>query len=146
MRRRRRRQASVRVAAGMRWPAVSSTSVSASSARRGRSACRCGTVTAASGRWRSASNETASAIRIGVAPASTRPTIVNCAAPENSSTELATVMPGPGVSTRELARRHRVHRRDERAALVSPIPPARKTPVRVAPVLGPYEDTTRLGR
>lgn len=46
-------------------------------------------------------------------------------------------------SIRELARRHRVHRRTVRAALNDAVPPARKTPVRTAPVLGPYEDTVR---
>jgi transposase len=49
----------------------------------------------------------------------------------------------PDVSIRELARRYRVHRRDVRAALASPTPPARKTPERVAPALGPYEATIR---
>jgi transposase len=48
-----------------------------------------------------------------------------------------------GLSIRELARRHRVHRRTVRAALADAVPAARKTPVRTAPVLGPYEDTVR---
>jgi transposase len=48
-----------------------------------------------------------------------------------------------GLSIRELARRHRVHRRTVRQALADAVPPARKTPVRTAPVLGPYEDTVR---
>jgi len=49
----------------------------------------------------------------------------------------------PDVSIRELSRRYRVHRRDVRAALASPIPPARKTPERAAPALGPYEEIIR---
>lgn len=48
-----------------------------------------------------------------------------------------------GLSIRELARRHRVHRRTVRQALADAVPPARKAPVRTAPVLGPYEDTVR---
>ena len=44
-----------------------------------------------------------------------------------------------GLSIRELARRHRVHRRAVRQALDSPLPPPRKRPeARPAPVLGPY--------
>jgi transposase len=41
-----------------------------------------------------------------------------------------------GLSVRALSARFRVHRRDVRAALVSPVPPARKTPVRASPVTG----------
>lgn len=48
-----------------------------------------------------------------------------------------------GLSIRQLARRHRVHRRTVRAALANAVSPARKVPVRTAPVLGPYEDTVR---
>ena len=40
------------------------------------------------------------------------------------------------LSVRALARRFKAHRRDVRAALGSPEPPARKAPVRVAPVDG----------
>ena len=44
-----------------------------------------------------------------------------------------------GLSIRELARRHRVHRRAVRQALDSPLPPPRKRPAgRRSPVLGPY--------
>jgi transposase len=39
------------------------------------------------------------------------------------------------VSIRELSRRFGVHRREVRLALASPVPPERKAPVRVAPVL-----------
>ncbi len=43
------------------------------------------------------------------------------------------------LSIRELARRHRVHRRTVRQALDSPLPPPRKQPeARPAPALGPY--------
>jgi len=46
---------------------------------------------------------------------------------------------GEGLSLRALAERHGVHRRTVRAALASPLPPARRTPVgRPAPKLGPY--------
>jgi transposase len=48
-----------------------------------------------------------------------------------------------GLSIRELARRHRVHRRTVRAALADAVPPARKPPVRVAPVLGAHEELVR---
>src|SRR5438034_6018290 len=44
-----------------------------------------------------------------------------------------------GLSIRELARRHGVHRRAVRRALASPLPPPRKAPERrPAPKLGPY--------
>jgi len=44
-----------------------------------------------------------------------------------------------GLSLRALAERHGVHRRTVQAALESPLPPARRTPVgRPAPKLGPY--------
>src|SRR5438093_6638997 len=44
-----------------------------------------------------------------------------------------------GLSIRELARRHGVHRRVVRQALASPLPPPRKQPERrPAPKLGPY--------
>jgi len=45
----------------------------------------------------------------------------------------------PDVSIRELATRHGVHRRTVRQALVSAEPPARKVPLRVAPVLDPVK-------
>lgn len=47
------------------------------------------------------------------------------------------------LSIRELARRHGVHRRTVRAALVDATPPARKVPERSAPVLGPHEQVVR---
>jgi transcriptional regulator with XRE-family HTH domain len=46
-----------------------------------------------------------------------------------------------GLSIRELARRHGVHRRAVRQALASPLPPERKRPAgRPAPKLGPYRE------
>ena len=44
-----------------------------------------------------------------------------------------------GLSIRELAVRHRVHRRAVRAVLASAVPPARKARVFVAPVLDPVK-------
>jgi transposase len=44
-----------------------------------------------------------------------------------------------GLSIRALAERHGVHRRAVRAALLSPVPAAKRAPVgRPAPKLGPY--------
>jgi hypothetical protein len=40
-----------------------------------------------------------------------------------------------GLSVRALAQRHRVHRRAVRQVLVGAVPPSRKSPERVAPVL-----------
>ncbi len=48
-----------------------------------------------------------------------------------------------GRSIRELAKRHRVHRRTVRAALADAVPPVRKVPQRAAAVLGVYEGTVR---
>jgi hypothetical protein len=48
-----------------------------------------------------------------------------------------------GLSIRELAVRHRVHRRVVRAALADAVPPARRAPQRVRPVSGPWQDTVR---
>jgi transposase-like protein len=44
-----------------------------------------------------------------------------------------------GLSIRELARRHGVHRRTVRAALTDAEPPPRKTTTRAAPQLDPYK-------
>lgn len=44
-----------------------------------------------------------------------------------------------GLSIRELARKHGVHRRTVRRALAAAEPPPRKTPVRTAPRLDPYK-------
>jgi transposase len=48
-----------------------------------------------------------------------------------------------GLSIRELARKHRVHRRTVREALASAVPPARKVPEREAPALGPFKPLIR---
>jgi transposase len=48
-----------------------------------------------------------------------------------------------GLSYRALAARHGVHRRTVRQAVADATPPLRRTPVRAAPVLGPYEATVR---
>lgn len=48
-----------------------------------------------------------------------------------------------GLSIRELARRHKVHRRVVRQALASAVPPPRRAAERPAPVFGPYEATVR---
>lgn len=48
-----------------------------------------------------------------------------------------------GLSIRELARKHKVHRRTVRQALADAVPPARKVPERAAPVTGPHEATIR---
>ena len=48
-----------------------------------------------------------------------------------------------GLSYRELARRHGVHRRTVRQAVADATPPPRKAPVRESPVLGAYEATVR---
>jgi len=47
------------------------------------------------------------------------------------------------MSIRALADKHRVHRRTVRQALDDAVPPVRKPPTRLAPVLGPYEATIR---
>jgi transposase len=48
-----------------------------------------------------------------------------------------------GLSIRELARRHGVHRRTVRQALAGAVPPLRKTPERSAPAVGPVEAIVR---
>jgi len=48
-----------------------------------------------------------------------------------------------GLSIRELARKHKVHRRAVRQALASAAPPPRKETHRTAAVIGPYEATIR---
>jgi hypothetical protein len=48
-----------------------------------------------------------------------------------------------GTSIRELARRHGVHRRTVREALVCATPRPRKTPERASPVLGEHEAIIR---
>jgi len=48
-----------------------------------------------------------------------------------------------GLSIRALAARHGVHRRTVRQALADAVPPPRKVPQRVAPVLGPHAETVR---
>ena len=47
------------------------------------------------------------------------------------------------MSIRELARKHKVHRRVVRQALSSATPPARQATLRQAPVMGPHEATIR---
>ena len=48
-----------------------------------------------------------------------------------------------GLSIRELARKHQVHRRTVRAALADAVPPARKVPEREAPVTGAHVELVR---
>ncbi len=48
-----------------------------------------------------------------------------------------------GLSIRELARKHKVHRRVVRQALASAVPPPRKETPRTGPVMGSYEETIR---
>jgi transposase len=48
-----------------------------------------------------------------------------------------------GLGIRALAAKHHVHRRTVREALASATPPGRKVPDRVAPALGPWQDTIR---
>jgi len=44
------------------------------------------------------------------------------------------------LSVRALAERHGVHRRTVREALVSAVPPARKSSPRAAPAIGPWRE------
>jgi transposase len=46
-----------------------------------------------------------------------------------------------GMGMRAIARKYGVHRRTVHQALASPVPPARKSPRRAAPVLGPWKET-----
>lgn len=48
-----------------------------------------------------------------------------------------------GLSVRELARKHRVHRRTVRAAIVDATPPPRKVASRSSPASGPWEPVVR---
>jgi transposase len=48
-----------------------------------------------------------------------------------------------GVSIRELARRHKVHRRAVRQALEAAVPPPRRVAPRALPAIGPHADTIR---
>ncbi len=48
-----------------------------------------------------------------------------------------------GLSIRQLAAKHQVHRRTVRAALADAVPPPRKTPEREAVAFGPYEGVVR---
>lgn len=45
------------------------------------------------------------------------------------------------VSIRDLARRHKVHRRTIRQAIAAALPPPRRPSERVAPALGPHRPT-----
>ena len=49
-----------------------------------------------------------------------------------------------GLSIRQLAAKHQVHRRTVRAALADAVPPPRKTPEREAVAFGPYGHARRV--
>ena len=80
-------------------PAVSSMRNHDTSARRTRLAGRRGATIAPRGRCRSASGATPTSTPAGDAPAARSATIVNWAAPEKISTELATASTGPSTSS-----------------------------------------------
>src|SRR6266498_734175 len=85
-------------------------------------------------------------------PPSTSPTLRGCHTVGTREKELSRVElfesirrqhRDEGLSIRELAERHQVHRRTVRQALVNAVPPQRKAPERAAPALGAHEATVR---
>src|SRR6266508_4384036 len=85
-------------------------------------------------------------------PPSTSPTLRGCHTVGTREKELSRVElfesirrqhRDEGLSIRELAQRHHVHRRTVRQALINAVPPQRKAPERAAPALGAHEVTVR---
>src|SRR6266542_55611 len=85
-------------------------------------------------------------------PPSTSPTLRGCHTVGTREKELSRVElfesirrqhRDEGLSIRELAERHQVHRRTVRQALINAVPPQRKAPERAAPALGAHEATVR---